>query len=69
MGTVEMVHKTLIRLRNEGSSILLVSEDLDELFQISDSLIVIADNKVLGKYNPKEISPLKIGELMIGGRQ
>lgn len=69
VGTVEMVHKTLIRLRNEGSSILLVSEDLDELFQISDSLIVIADNKVLGKYNPKEISPLKIGELMIGGRQ
>lgn len=68
IGTVEMVHKILVRLRNEGSSILLISEDLDELYRISDSLIVIADNRVLGKYNPKETTALKIGELMIGGQ-
>ncbi|WP_310605547.1 ABC transporter ATP-binding protein [Anaerosporobacter sp.] len=68
VGTVSMVHHSLVRLRNEGASVLLVSEDLEEIFKVSDRIIVVADRKVLGKYNPQEITPLEIGERMIGGK-
>jgi len=67
IGTAENVHKILIQLRNQGSAILLISEDMDELFEMSDSIVVLTNNTISKKYNPKEVTPYEIGELMIGG--
>ncbi|MCD8180035.1 MAG: ATP-binding cassette domain-containing protein [Firmicutes bacterium] len=67
VGTVQMVHETLLEMRGKGESVLLISEDLDELFNISDRIIVIADNRIYGKYNPRETDSMRIGEIMLGG--
>ncbi len=64
--TVNMVHETLISLKRKKASVLLISEDLEELFSISDRIIVISDNKIYGKYNPQKISSVEIGEKMLG---
>lgn len=69
VGTVEMVHQTLVNLRNEGCSILLVSEDLEELLSVADSLVAITGDTLSEKINPKETTSLEIGELMIGGNR
>ena len=67
IGIVEEVHKILVKLRNEGCAILLVSEDLDELFAISDSIVVITGNTLSKKLDPKKITVSEIGELMVAG--
>ena len=67
IGMVEEVHKILVNLRNEGCAVLLVSEDLDELFSISDSIVAITGNTLSEKLDPKKVTASEIGELMIGG--
>ena len=69
VGTVEMVHQTLVELRNQGCSILLVSEDLEELLSVSDSIVVISGDTLTEKLDPKTTSALEIGDLMIGGKE
>ena len=64
-----MVHQTLVELRNQGCSILLVSEDLEELMSVSDSIVVITGDTLSEKIDPKETSSMEIGERMIGGKR
>jgi simple sugar transport system ATP-binding protein len=46
VGAAALIRGELLKLRDEGCALLVVSEELDELFEISDRLIVIAQGKV-----------------------
>lgn len=61
------IRDLLIKLKNEGKAILLVSTDLDEIFQLSDRLAVICDGKIVGEGKPSDFTPERIGLLMGGG--
>ena len=50
IGAAVAIHEALIQLRDQGAAILVVSEDIDELFQISDRICAICHG---------ELSPLK----------
>lgn len=65
--TVNAVYNTLLRLKGEGVATLLISEDLNELFGISDRLIVLANNTVHGPFDPGACTPAEIGEIMLEG--
>lgn len=67
VGMVEEVHKILVNLRNDGCAILFVSEDLEELLAVSDTIVVMTGTTLSQKYNPKKVSIAEIGELMVGG--
>lgn len=67
ISTVNMVHKIFMQLRNQGCSILLISEDLDELFEMSDRLIVLSNQKLIGPFYPEEFSYDRIGKYMLRG--
>ena len=56
----------LLTARSEGAGILLISEDLDELFALSDRLIVLYQGKIVGQFLPAETDVYKIGHLMTG---
>jgi general nucleoside transport system ATP-binding protein len=58
--------RVLATLRDKGGGVLLVSEDLDELFDLSDRLIVLHQGQVVGEFLPHEIDRHKIGYLMTG---
>jgi ABC-type uncharacterized transport system ATPase subunit len=58
--------KALLEVRNQGAGVLLISEDLDELFQLSDRLIVLYDGSIVGEFIPEETNPFAIGHLMTG---
>jgi general nucleoside transport system ATP-binding protein len=58
--------QALIRAREDGAGVLLISEDLDELFALSDRLIVLYDGRVVGSFRPRETDIYEVGRLMTG---
>lgn len=66
VGAVEYVHRKLLEKRSEGAGILLISEDLDEIFKISDRIAVIFDGRILGTFESSNVSRERIGLLMAG---
>jgi simple sugar transport system ATP-binding protein len=58
--------QALIQARDEGAGILLISEDLDELFTLSDRLIVLYAGRIVGSFKPEDTNIFEVGHLMTG---
>ena len=56
----------LLSYTRVGTAVLLVSEDLDELFALSDRLIVMHHGRIVGDFKPGEVDAFTIGRLMTG---
>lgn len=69
IGTTRHVHEMLLALRQKGSAILLISEDMSELFALSDRLVVLAGGHVHGPYDPALCDAYSIGHIMLGGEE
>jgi len=67
IGTTRTIQRQLIALAEQGAAILLFSEDLDELFKLSDRLIVLSGKTLHGPYDPSETDPAQIGQRMLKG--
>ena len=65
-GAEHSIRKSLIELAKNGTSIIVISQDLDELFEISHRISVIFNGKLSKSYETKNISVSKIGLLMGG---
>jgi len=63
-----VARQELMNARNNGTGILLISEDLEELFSLSDRLIVLFDGKIVGEFLPEETDLFEIGYLMTGSK-
>jgi len=66
IGAQVAIHEALIKLRDSGGAILVVSEDLDELYQISDRLCAICDGKLSPIKATHEVSLETVGCWMAG---
>jgi len=60
------VREQLIVQRNKGAGVLLISEDLDEIFALSDRIAVIYEGKIVDILSREEYSKEKVGLLMAG---
>lgn len=58
--------RALLQARENGAGVLLISEDLEELFSLSDSLIVLFQGRIVGTFMPTETNIYEIGHLMTG---
>jgi simple sugar transport system ATP-binding protein len=67
VGATQFIHGKLLELRAAGRGLLVISEDLDELYQISDRLIVMSGGRIVGNMPIAEADIHKIGLLMTGG--
>jgi len=56
----------LIQARESGAGVLLISEDLEELFTLSDRLLVLYGGKIVGEFKPSETDIYEVGHLMTG---
>ena len=63
---VKAIQDLLIAERDAGEAVLLVSEDLDELFTLSDRLLVIHDGQIVGEFNPETAQRHQVGAAMAG---
>jgi len=66
IGASEAIHRILMEQRNRGACVLLISEELDEIFDMSDRVAVLCDGKVMGIRNTSETDYDEIGRLMSG---
>ena len=66
VSAVEALHELIINQRNNGSAIMLISEDLDELFKLSDRLLVLYEGKIIKEFNINEANTNNVGLAMAG---
>ena len=66
IGATEFIRKELLKQRNNGVAVLLISEDLDEIFMLSDRIGVIFEGQILEVMDIQEADLEKIGLLMAG---
>ena len=62
----ESIHKILVEEKNRGAGVLLVSEDLDEIFQLSDRVAVMYEGKFMGILPVEQVDLKQIGMAMAG---
>ena len=66
IGAIEFIHQQIIALRDQGKAILLVSVELDEIFALSDRIMVMFDGQIMGERDPEQTDEKQLGLLMAG---
>jgi simple sugar transport system ATP-binding protein len=68
IGATENVRRLLLDERDQGAAILLLSEDLDEIFALADRIAVIYEGQIMGQFLTQEADRATIGLLMAGAQ-
>ncbi|MBV6657462.1 MAG: ABC transporter ATP-binding protein [Devosiaceae bacterium] len=66
IGAIEFIHKRLIEMRDAGKAVLLVSVELDEIFGLSDRILVMCGGEIVGERLPDQTDENEIGLMMAG---
>ena len=66
VNAVEAIHNLLVDQRDGGSAILLISEDLDELFKLSNRLLVMYEGKIVKYFDINNADINNVGLAMAG---
>ncbi len=65
----DFIHTQFLDLRGRGRAVLVISEDLEELFAVSDRIVVMYEGRLVGDVAVDQTSIAEIGLLMTGGKQ
>jgi len=67
VGATEFIRKKMMQLSTDGAGVLLVSADLAEVMELSDSLIVMYDGRIVAYFeDASELTDMEMGEYMLG---
>ena len=66
IGAIEFIHNQIIKMRDAGKAILLVSVELDEIRSLSDRILVLFDGQIVGEADPATADEDELGLLMTG---
>ena len=69
VGAIEYIHKELVRQRDEGKAVLLVSLELDEVMNVSDRILVMYEGEIVADVNPEEVTFQELGLYMSGAKR
>ena len=69
VGAIEYIHAELVKLRDEGKAVLLVSLELDEVMNLSDRILVMYEGQIVGQFDPKETTVEELGLYMAGAKR
>lgn len=65
VGAIEYIHQELLKLRDSGKAILLISYELDEIINLSDRIAIIFEGKISEEFSPEVLAaknPQKLKE-------
>jgi general nucleoside transport system ATP-binding protein len=68
VGAIEYLHRRIVEERDKGRAVLLVSLELEEIFSLSDRILVIYEGEIVGEHIG-EVSEDEIGLEMLGGKE
>lgn len=67
VGAIEIIHKRLVAMRDEGKAILLVSADLAEVFALADRILVFHEGEITAEItDPSTVDEMQLGRYMLG---
>ncbi|MDW8036078.1 MAG: ATP-binding cassette domain-containing protein, partial [Candidatus Korarchaeum sp.] len=66
LAATEFIRSTLLRFRGEGKAIILISTDLDEVFELSDRIAVMYEGRFIGIGRNEDFTVERLGLLMGG---
>ncbi len=69
VGAIEYIHSQLVKARNEGKAVLLISLELSEVLGISDRIIVMYEGEIVGELNPQQTDETELGLYMSGAKR
>ena len=69
VGAIEAIHTKIVKKRDEGDAILLVSLELDEVMNLSDRIYVMYEGKIVGELDPKKTTVQELGLYMSGAKK
>jgi len=67
VGGIKYVNEQLLKMRDKGAAILLISMDLDQVMRMSDRIAVIYNGRIVATRDPEETNRAELGELMLSG--
>jgi len=68
VGSIEYIHSRIVKERDAGTAVLIVSTELDEVMALSDRLLVMYRGRVVAELDPKKVTPMEVGLYMAGSR-
>ena len=68
VGAIEFVWRQILRQKEEGRGVLLISAELDEIYALSDRIVTIYEGRITGEYSP-EAPPEELGIGMLGATE
>ena len=69
VGAIEGIHHLLLNQRENDKAILLVSLELDQVFDLSDRILVMYEGEIVGEFKPHEVSKETLGLYMSGAKK
>jgi simple sugar transport system ATP-binding protein len=66
IATTRRTQELLLERRAAGAGVLLISEDLDELFELSDRIAVMHEGRIEGIVDPRTADRYEVGRMMLG---
>ncbi len=66
VGAIEYIHKRLVEHRDKGKAVLLVSFELDEIFNLSDRIAVMNSGELIDIVETKQTNEEEVGLMMAG---
>jgi simple sugar transport system ATP-binding protein len=69
VAATQQVQSWLVSARDQGASVLLISEDLDEILQVADRVVVIYEGQIVGSMPTLGADREHIGLMMAGAKQ
>ena len=69
IGAIEGIHNLLLKQREEDKAILLVSLELDQVFTLSDRILVMYEGEIVGEFTPDNVNKETLGLYMSGAKK
>lgn len=69
VGATEFIHNEILSMRDKGKGILLISSELSECKGLADTIIVMHNGEIVGKFDAEKVSFNELGLYMSGAKK
>jgi simple sugar transport system ATP-binding protein len=69
VGAIEAIHQKILGQCAAGAGVLLISAELDEIYKLSDRILVMYEGEIVGEFDPSQIAKEEIGLYMTGAKR
>jgi simple sugar transport system ATP-binding protein len=68
VGSIEYIHNQIVKMRDRGVAVLVISAELDEILALSDRIAVMYRGEVVAVVESKTVTKEQLGLWMAGGK-